>query len=85
MKNKIISTNCINIGKPFEAYKINILSNNRKEFVFLHKRNLKIETTVEVWARYHGVNIPLTKEVTGSQKRKDGLWNIFVMTEGDVE
>ena len=65
-----------------EAYKINILSDKRREFVFLYRRCLKVGTVVELWARTHGVYNPITEPITGSKKRKDGLWDIFVMVKG---
>ena len=79
----LINTKCINNGKPFEAYKINILTGKRKEFVFLYRRRLQIGTVVSVMARYHNVHEPIIKEVTGTKRRKDNLWDIFVMVRGD--
>lgn len=80
--NKIINTNCINNDKPFEAFKVNELSGNRKELVFLHNRRLEVGAVVAVKAMMYKIYQPLAREVTGNKERKDGLWENYVIVQG---
>lgn len=80
--NTLINTKCINNDKPLECYKVVGLAGDRREFVFLYRRSLRVGTVVSIFARYHDVHKPIVQEVTGSKKRKDGLYDIFVMVRG---
>lgn len=83
-----LDTACIGINE-YDCFKVTQLSEGRVEMVFLHNREIEIGQMVKVRAvgqRLIDKGEPLkyiTRNVTGSKRRKkDGLWEIYVITKG---
>jgi hypothetical protein len=76
-----IDTACIGVEK-FDAFKVVQLSGGRREFCFLANRCIPIGTLVSVRATYFSISSWVTEVVSGNRRRKEGMYEIFVIDKG---